>query len=276
MSHFTPEDHLKAIGAVEVSPRPQEGHTGASFAATLFTLIDPSEIPPRAFLYGRHLIRKHVSVTVAPGGLGKSALTLAEAVAMATGRDFLKPRVAQPLRVWVWNLEDPHDELQRRLAAICQYYGVTGDDLGGRLFVDSGREQELCTAVTERGGTSLREDVIDRLIDELQSKNIDVLIVDPFISSHQVSENDNPAMDMVTKAWGRVADQANAAISLVHHTRKQSTDGETTADSARGAKSLVDAARDVRCLTRMTKEQGEEAGVGNHRAYFRVYSDPAP
>jgi hypothetical protein len=59
MSHFTPEDHLKAIGAVEVSPRPQEGHTGASFAATLFTLMDPSEIPPRACFFGRHQIRKH-------------------------------------------------------------------------------------------------------------------------------------------------------------------------------------------------------------------------
>jgi len=279
MNVLTPEDHLKAIGAVDVPLRPA-GRKSAplptpSFTASPFTLTDPAKIPPRAFLYGRHLIRKHVSMTVAPGGLGKSALTLAEAVAMATGRSILGESVSQPLRVWVWNLEDPRDELERRLAAICQRFSVTTDDLCERLFVDSGREQELCTAVTQKGGAVLQEPVIERLVNELRAKQIDALIVDPFISSHQVSENDNPAMDMVAKAWGRVADHANASISLVHHTRKASLDGETNADSARGAKALVDAARDVRCLTRMTKEEGEKAGVDNHRSFFRVYSDKA-
>lgn len=286
MNYLSPEDRLTEIGAIDVPLRPLNGHnapdqrtaapiSSPSFAASPFSLKDPAHIPPRAFVYGRHLIRKHVSVTVAPGGLGKSALTLAEAVSMAAGRPMLGETISKPLRVWVWNLEDPRDELERRLCAICQHYGITTDDLGGRLFVDSGREQELCTAVTAKGGAVLQEPVIDRLVSQLQRNRIDVLIVDPFISSHQVSENDNPAMDMVAKAWGRVADQAHAAISLVHHTRKASPDGETNADSARGAKALVDAARDVRCLTRMTKEEGENAGVDNHRAYFRVYSDKA-
>ncbi|WP_254443799.1 AAA family ATPase [Ruegeria sp. HKCCA4008] len=52
-----------------------------------FVWRDPSAIPPRPWLYGQHLIRKQVSVTVAPGGVGKSSLTICEGLAMASGRD---------------------------------------------------------------------------------------------------------------------------------------------------------------------------------------------
>ena len=46
-----------------------------------------ANIPPRDWVYGGHYLRKYVSGTVSPGGVGKSALALAEAVAMATGSD---------------------------------------------------------------------------------------------------------------------------------------------------------------------------------------------
>src|SRR5206468_3445518 len=52
-------------------------------AATPFVWRDPATIPPRAWLYGRHYIRKFVSCTVAPGSLGKSSLALVEAIAIA-------------------------------------------------------------------------------------------------------------------------------------------------------------------------------------------------
>ena len=47
---------------------------------TAFVWRDPSTIPPRPWLYGRHLIRKQVSVTVALGGVGKSSLMICEAL----------------------------------------------------------------------------------------------------------------------------------------------------------------------------------------------------
>lgn len=43
---------------------------------TPFVRRDPLIIPPRPWVYGRHMIRKQVSVTVAPGSVGKSSLTL--------------------------------------------------------------------------------------------------------------------------------------------------------------------------------------------------------
>ena len=41
----------------------------------------------------------------------------------------------------------------------------------------------------------------------------------------------------------------------------------------RGGKALIDAARDVRAINRMSAEEGRKAGVENHRLYFRAYSD---
>lgn len=64
--------------------------------------------------YGRHLIRKQVSVTFAPGGVGKSSLTICEALAVASERELPGDWTAKGLKVWLYNLEDPRDEMDRR------------------------------------------------------------------------------------------------------------------------------------------------------------------
>jgi hypothetical protein len=89
---------------------------------TEFVWRDPSTIPPRPWLYGRHLIRRQVSVTVAPGGVGKSSLTICEGLAMASGRQLLGDWTAKDLRVWIFNLEDPRDEMERRIIAAMQHH----------------------------------------------------------------------------------------------------------------------------------------------------------
>ncbi len=116
--------------------------------------------------------------------------------------------------------------------------------------------------------------VVDSLIEELRARRIDVLIIDPFVSCHRVSENDNNAIDRVVKEWGRVAHEANCAVELVHHTRKPSNgESEATTDSARGAKALTDACRSVITINRMTERESEKAEVKNPRFYFRTVND---
>jgi len=242
--------------------------------ATLLEPFDPATLPPRQWIYGRHLIRQFVSVTVAPGGVGKSSLLIGDALAMASGKPIMGQIVPAPLRVWLWNLEDPIQELKRRIAAAMQHHGLVWSDLGGRLYLDSGRDQGLCTAITGRSGTpELVAPVVDAVVAEMQRRQIDALLADPFVSTHQVSENDNNAMDLVSKSWGHVAQRTNAAIELVHHSRKQQDGAELTAESARGGKALTDAARTVRVLNRMTALEADKAGVENNRLFFRVYSD---
>lgn len=243
--------------------------------ATPYCWTDPRTIPTREWVYGRHLIRKFVSATVAPGGVGKTSLAIVETLAMVTGQELLNQKAyGENLRVWYLNLEDPRDEITRQVQAVCLHYEIEPAELGDRLYVDSGREQEFVIAETLKDGTVLCRPVIDSITSELKTRNIDVLIIDPFVSSHMVSENDNGAMDLVVKQWGKIADAANCSIHLIHHTRK-SMGGEITAESSRGAKALTDGCRSVRAINRMSEEEATKAGVDNHRLYFRTYNDKA-
>lgn len=240
-----------------------------------FTDIDEDDIPKRQWVYGRLLIRKFVSVIIAPGGAGKSALTIVDALAMASGKPLLGKRSPHPLNVMLWNLEDSYDELQRRVMAAKRHYKLNADDTAGRLNVESGREVALSVARMVKNAPVLDAETVAWVVDELVQHKIDVLIIDPFISSHSVPENDNTAVDLVVKQWNRIAEAANAAILMVHHTRKSGTDGEVTTDSARGAKALTDAARNVRVINKMTVEEAREAEVPvkDRHLYFRVISD---
>jgi hypothetical protein len=175
-----------AHDAAYISP-PAPDKAAPLIKATPFEWIDPKTLPRREFLFGTHLIRKFISVTVAPGGLGKSSLTIAEALAMVTGRPFFNGGLTQPLRVWMFNAEDPREELNRRIMGACLHYGLSESDLRGRLFVDSGREAEIVIAVEERDGFKIVRPVVKAVKATIIKNGIDVLIVDPFVSTHNVS-----------------------------------------------------------------------------------------
>lgn len=250
--------------------KPGQPQKAPLIKASPFVWRDPADIPPRKWLYGSHLIRKFVSTTIAPGGVGKTALGLAEALAMVTARDLLRNgHRGVPLRVWVYNLEDPLEELERRVAAICLHYGIGPADIGGRLFLNSGRDQELIVARSLKDNVVVAQPVVEALVAEMCAREIDVLIVDPFVSCHAVKENDNGAIDKVAKTFAGIADRTAAAVELIHHARK--TNGaEVTVEDGRGAVALLAASRSGRVLNVMTKDEGKSAGVGNHRSYFRA------
>lgn len=245
-------------------------------SATPYTWRDPATIARREWLYGYLLIRKFVSATVSPGGVGKSSLIAAEALAAVSGKDLLGISPPHRLRVWLWNLEDPQEETERKVQAAALHFNLTPDDTGDRLYVDSGRDQPLVIATTTRNGSMIARPVVDALIEEIRRREIDVVVIDPFVSSHEVSENDNQAMDLIIKEWGRVGERGNCAVHLVHHTRKSGgVETEVTTESSRGGKALTDGCRVVRAVNRMSKEEGDKAGVENHRLYFRTLNDKA-
>ena len=184
----------------------------ARIIASPFLAKDPKTIPPRRWLYGRHYVRGHASATIAPGGVGKTSLSFVEAVSMVSGRALLGGAPPKQVRVWLWNLEDPLDEMERRLAAILLHFQVDAGEVGG-LFVDSGRTSPLLLASKLRDQVVVAEPVVDALIQEIRERQIDVVIIDPFVSSHAVPENDNGAIDRVVKTWARVADATGHAPS---------------------------------------------------------------
>jgi hypothetical protein len=257
-------------GATSAAP---ESKTPAIYA-TPYAWKDPTKIALRDWLYGFILIRKFVTATVSPGAVGKSSLLTAEVLAMVSRKALLGILPKKQLRVWLWNLEDPQEETERKIQAAALHYRLSPDDIGDRLFVDSGRDQPLVIAITTRTGAMIARPVVDALVAEILARKIDVLIIDPFVSCHELPENDNTAMDMIVKEWGRVADRGNCAVHLVDHTRKMGgAETEVTVDSSRGGKAKTDACRGVRVVNRMTNEEGEKAGVENHRLYFRTFDD---
>lgn len=245
-----------------------------TFHATPFILRDPLLIPPRQFLYGKHLVRKFISAKLARGGVGKTAMSYTEALAMVTGRNLLGAGKTDQLRVWLFGLEDEQEEAERRLTAACLHFGITIDDLGGRLFSDSGRDQPLVIAEPlPGGGGRIVRPVVDALITELLARRIDVLNIDPFVSCHTVSENDNGAMDMVAKEWSAVAVAAKCSVELTHHVRKLNGD-EATVESGRGAVAITDAARSVLVLNRMAEGEAKKLGIEPYQScrLFRAFN----
>jgi hypothetical protein len=248
------------------------GENGVKVRAPQYQWTAPEKIPMRDWLYGRHLIREFVSATIAPGATGKSALLTSEMLAMVSGKPLLGVD-AEMLRVWYFNLEDPRRETERRIQAVAKHFNLTPDDIGDRLFVTCGREQPLVIAEMLNGEGTIQWPVVQGLIEEIKDKAIDVVIIDPFVSCHRVTENDNNAIDMVVKEWGKVADEAGCAVDLIHHVRKG--DQEVTVQSARGGGSFADACRSVRVLNRMTDVEAKKCGVDNRRLYFSVSDDKA-
>lgn len=245
----------------------------ARIKATPFVPRPPNQIPPRRWLYGRHFIRRYVTTTVSPGGFGKTSLLLVEALAMVTGRPLLGIQAPQPMRVWVWNGEDPQDETERRLAAACLHFGIRSEEIEGRLFIDSGRDTPIRIATRNRDATVIAQPVVDDLVAEIRERRIDQLIIDPFVACHDVPENDNSAVDRVAKTWGQVAEAGNCGVELVHHVRKAGAGQATyTVDDARGGSALIGAVRSARVLNGMSVEEATQAGIPieTRRRYFRV------
>ncbi|MGO6902035.1 AAA family ATPase, partial [Rhizobium ruizarguesonis] len=162
-------------------------------------------------------------------------------------------------------LDAYRDDYGTRLADIV---AVHGGLLGGRLFTDSGRDQEFVIVRQEGRDFKICEPMVEDMLAEIRDKKIDVVIVDPFVSTHEVPENDNTLIQRVAKQWRRIADEGNCAIELIHHVTKGND--EVTADSGRGGGALKDAARSVRVMNPMTKEEAEKAGLQNERGYFRL------
>jgi hypothetical protein len=238
--------------------------------ATAFQWVDPANIPPREWVYGRHYIRRFVSTTVAPGGVGKSSLTIGEALAICTGRALLGVQVDERANVWLWNGEDPQDELDRRVMATALHHGLIEDDVKGKLFVDNGRQTPIIIAERTRDGVTINAPLVDQVIATIKANGIGVMVIDPFIACHRVTENDNNEIDRVAKIWAGIADVTACSIELVHHVRKANGTTEVAVEDGRGAGALLAAARAARALNRMTKEEGERAGIADHRFYFRA------
>lgn len=264
---------LAPMAAAPVEPAAEAQHdpeTGELilFPATPLAGMDLDHIPPRAWLYGRELLKGFVSLLGSPGGVGKTAYALAVLFSIAANRALLSPSsikvspylaVHKPGPAWYYNLEDPADEMRRRIKALLMFHKLTTSDLQHPVYIDSGRDRALIVTRRDERGNLIAHPVVDALVAELVRRGIVLLVVDPFVQSHTAIENRNEEMNLVMALWGQVAHQAGCAVWLVHHFRKGGEGGDS--EAFRGAGAIQGAARVMSTLSAMSIEEASKLGI---------------
>jgi RecA-family ATPase len=238
---------------------------------TVYDMFDGASIEPRRWIYGHHYLRSFVSVLASAGGIGKTSLQIVEALAIVTGRPLLGEEVKERTNVWIVNLEDPLEEIQRRVIAAMQHYGIKPDEVRGRLFVNAGRDFSLKFGIQTREGVLPNTKLVEYLCKQIPQKKIGCVFIDPFVGAHNINENDNMAVNAIVSEIRRVADETKCAIGLVHHIRKGNGE-DASIDSVRGAGSLIGAARAARVVNRMSADDAAKLGIDETeaRSVFRV------
>lgn len=288
---YTPDQTRRDLGVMIVGARrkwnvPNPAHAIEEKAPPAPITIEWEDgsnaamIPRRRWLVGSFAIRGQLTVLVAPPGAGKSTLGISLGVAAATGRgEIVGETVHETVKAWVWNNEDDKAELRRRLAAVMHHWNVAPGDLRGRLALNSGSERPLIVARTTKEGIVLRLPDIDAIIKLVKSEGIGLLIVDPFVETHEVDENDNAQIKAVAAMWREVARRASCAVILVHHTGKPpAASPDAWAGSlhaSRGASSLAGVARIVRTLFGMSERDAEKLGLEPEERHRFVRLDDA-
>lgn len=256
---------------IEIPDASSDAPQAAPDWPTVYDMFDEASIEPRRWIYGNHYLRSFVSVLASAGGVGKTSLQIVEALAIVTGRPLLGEAVKEQTNVWIVNLEDPLEEIQRRVLAAMKHYGIHSDEVRGKLFVNAGRDFSLKFGIQTREGVLPNTKLVEYLCHKIPEKQIGCVFIDPFVGAHSINENDNMAVNAIVGEIRRVADETKAAIGLVHHIRKGNGE-DASIDSVRGAGSLIGAARAARVVNRMQPDDAARVGIdeAEARSIFRV------
>lgn len=279
-----PESEVDTIARSVAGYAPKDAKAAADFLepakkrkSKLAGDIDFSKIPKRKWIMEERYIGGFISALVSPGGIGKSTLSMLDAVAIASGKPLSGFAIIDPGAVWIYNTEDPGEEIERRLAAIAIHHGVTKEELM-KVHYSSGREESFIVAKSSRDGVVLNMELLQNVIDHINAHKIKLLLLDPFVRTHDVDENSNAQMDKVLWAFGLISGKTGCAIGVVHHTRKLGANDKVNhAEESRGASAFINAARIAHTLYGMTDDEATEFGVTEERRgwYMRLGSAKA-
>jgi hypothetical protein len=231
---------------------------------------EPAKIPPRPWIARGYLLRGAVTAIVGAGGVSKSMLMICYAVAAALGRNYHGMHPNGEYRVAIYNAEDDDFEQQRRLTAVLTSMGVTPDAIVDKVM-RTGPTRVATLMARDESGELYRTPAMEQLVENVRAFKADVLIMDPLAELHTEEENANIPLREVMAEFRSLAKELNMAIVLVHHVRKGNTEPGDM-DAARGASSMVSAARVGLTVVGMTAEDAKALGLaqGTHKHYFRL------
>lgn len=224
--------------------------------------IKGSEIPRRPWIVPGLLLRRQVTVMVAPPGSGKSLLTMQ--LGMICGAGFTEWNGWHPrgrFKTLIINSEEDDDEMRRRLYAARHYMRMSDEMLQSHLAVAGSQENIIIARADSRTKTVTRTPLLESIIQTVIAGGFDIIIVDPFAETFAGDENSNSELKWAGVLWREVARRTNAAVLLVHHTGKYAKDMQGDPDAGRGGGSLTGIARVVCTVFTMTPKEAEACGV---------------
>lgn len=232
---------------------------------------DADPIPPRGWLLANSFCRDFVSSLLADGGVGKTALRVAQLVSLATGRALTDEHVFQRCRVLLVSLEDDRDELRRRIRAVCLHHNIERRELKDWLWLAS-IGADAGKLMIERDGAIVRSTLAASIEATIIRRSIDIVSLDPFVKSHGVDENSNRAIDAVVQLLADMATRHHIAVDVPHHTSKGISE-PGNANRGRGATAMKDGARLVYTLTPMSTDEAQTFGIEDAERRFLVRMD---
>ena len=256
----------------------QEHETAGSaedLEATSLGVWDAGEVtsvpPPRGWLLGNSFCRRMVSSLIASSGVGKTTLRLLQAISLAIGRSLTGEHIFVRTRVLFICLEDDPDELERRVLAILKHYKIDRAELKGWLFLSAPGRRAGKLLTTNNKGTLVTGAFGPLIEAEVVAHNIDLVILDPLVKTHSVTENSNDEMDAVVELLADLTYKYDIAVDVPHHSSKGLADPGNP-DRGRGASATNAAARLVWTLTTMSGPEAERFGIpeDERREYVRL------
>jgi hypothetical protein len=249
------------------------GRKRAAPAAIVDAGEDTAPIAPRGWLLANVFCRGYISGLLAQGAAGKTALRVAQALALATGRELTGEHIFQRSRVLIVTLEDSIDELRRRVRAAMLHHAVAPEEVKGWLYLWAPAGMRV--AEHREGSRAVVAGELERQLRvEIVAREIDLVMIDPLVKAHSCDENDNGAIDGVSIILAQIGADLNCGIDTSHHAPKASGSDPGDSGRARGASSFRDAARLLYTITAMSEAEREGFGIteAERRSLIRLDS----
>ena len=189
---------------------------------------------------------------------GKSLLVANLALALAASGQHAGFHVPSQKRVLICQFELPTPQFALRLATM---RAAVGDRADSNLFVDTRASGHMLSSTAG----------LNHFLQSARSIQADVIVIDPLYSTHDQDENDTRAMTALCQALVRLRDDSNAALIIVHHSKK-SVGRHELGSAFRGSSALHAVGDSYLLLTRPSPQ----IPTVELRFQFRYAAAPAP
>jgi RecA-family ATPase len=195
----------------------------------------------------------------AAGGVGKTTLTLYEAVTLALGRPLYRFEPLAPCKTVIITAEDPREILVARLQLIMEGMNLSAIERKQvfervRVWDVSSCQLRLCEVVNDAVDPHLEN--INLLGGWLLEFKPDLVVFDPCVSFGIGESRTNDGEQGIVTALRMLRNQLDCCVQVIHHTGKQNARDRTTDQyTGRGGSALPDGSRMVSVITSMNASE---------------------